>query len=113
MPFDGRIVENIDVEAVALLRHGAEALRSVGWCQEIYEDEDGSVCMLGALGWREYEEDFGHPHIGDPVVDRATAMLCAAVGLDEEEGIWTWNDSGDRTEGEVLAAYDRAIAQNA
>jgi hypothetical protein len=62
-------------------------------------------------------------HCADTAIDSvcsvpepAEAAFAKAVGLSQQDNytlIWSWHDEDERTKEEVLAAFDRAIAQTA
>jgi len=42
-------------------------------------------------------------------LEEAIESLCRAIGVTALNHVPTWNDAPDRTQAEVVAAYDRAI----
>ena len=97
MPFDGTKLD----ETTKLLIEGRAKVER-GWIQGAYCTVDG-VCMTGALG---YGGD-GVFDIELDILDAATKRLEAATGWCP---VTLWNDVPGRTQAEVIAAYDRAIA---
>ena len=57
-------------------------------------------CLLGAV------ERGG----GNPVWSAARRVIATALGVDEREGIPTWNDAPERTQPEVVAKLREAAA---
>ncbi len=96
MPLDGTQVTNPVIEA---LREGRKRIER-GWCQRCSLSKAGEVCALGALG-----DQFGWI-----MVTAATDALQKAAGASCLSTISRWNDSPGRTQADVLALYDRAIA---
>ncbi len=96
MPLDGTQVTNPVIE---MLREGRAKIER-GWCQRISLSPTGAVCALGALS-----EPSGFIKI-----TAATEALRAAAGAGHLSEISRWNDSPERTQADVLALYDRAIA---
>lgn len=70
-----------------------------GWCQRIAEDRDGSVCALGGVS-------------GAPGQFRMAVFEHLRVAGDFRlfSDLTIWNDAFDRTQADVIALYDRAIA---
>jgi hypothetical protein len=72
------------------------------WCPQGGTDEMGGVCIIAALGYaapwqsREYES--------------ARNYMRRAIPIPNSESLPEWNDAAGRTQGEVIAAFDRAIA---
>lgn len=78
----------------------AKALIERGWCQHTLSTEDGSVCIRGAIFSAFDADDFKEEV-------RADQLLKAATGYKGYLG--DWNDAPERTQAEVLAAFDKAI----
>ena len=82
----------------------AEALKRMrdriasGWTQGTYENDQGEVCLVGGL-----------QHLAVPYVQRRAAQDCIDTVLNTSDWVG-WNDAPGRTQGEVLAMMDRAIA---
>jgi hypothetical protein len=92
-------------ETTALLTAARSVLaREGGWGQHSYR-ANGKCCLLGALR----EEAAGVFLFGRGYI----AYLCLTAALYERTGrrmrLAEWNDEGGRTQGEVVALYDRAI----
>ena len=87
---------NADVREV-LVRARAEVERE--WCKwpEIY---DGGTCAYLAIVDNGTDEDA-------TVREDAVDVFAAAIGTRD---ITLWNDAPERTQAEVLAAFDKAIA---
>lgn len=100
MPFDGETFDRTD--DLALLRD-ARAKIARGWCQNVTTMRRGrqvSYCMLGAMG---YDECFFLARA------RAEKLLGPFVPA-EQQPITVFNDDPSRTQAEVVAVFDRAIA---
>lgn len=92
---------------------------AAGWTQgENARDEDGNPVGAGAAAcWCAYGAiDAATPREGLGYAEfyrvRSDAMLILrdAIGLPGTNRIADWNDAPGRTQAEVLAAFDRAIA---
>jgi hypothetical protein len=96
MPFDGAQLN----EAAAHLLRAKEYILDHGWCWGASRGDNGTVCVVVALG--------------DTAQDRlfaAVPYFTRAVGVEDKTGnIAAWNDTPGRTVHEVLVAFDRAIA---
>jgi hypothetical protein len=90
MPFDGKNVSEI----ARSLIEAKDYIQRNGWCQGDFSVGD-SVCAVGALN-----------AIGDYSDETIDALAMAIGGCN----IPLWNDVPERTLDDVLAAYDRAIA---
>lgn len=77
----------------------ARALVERGWTQGSFHAVDGKCCAYGAL------MDVSPLRDIDPLQD----ALGAAIGVRGAYKLWDWNDAPERTQAEVLAAFDRAI----
>lgn len=98
MPFDGKHLDDV----THLLIDGRMAIEQ-GWTQYGYQDDEGNVCMLGAIGFRTDNENTYNE-----------VRVTASHILDEEccgKIAWIWNDAPGRTKEEVLAVYDRVITK--
>lgn len=103
MPFDGTQLD----EVTLLLIRGREAIER-GWCQGSYAKGD-AVCMEGAVGRRNgYCLSSVIKHAIDRLRANAISSMKRSFELPTE--LTTWNDAPGRTKEEVLAAFDRAIA---
>jgi hypothetical protein len=51
----------------------------------------------------------GEQPVSQAPIQRAKAILCDVIGIDVM-GIYSWNDTPERTWPEVKAAYEKAIA---
>lgn len=103
MPFDSEIAPK-SKDLIVLERARERIAR--GWCQGKAEGPDGSVCIIGAL----HHAFYGG--IG-PLTPEAAYPLRVAVeqmGLDPET-VSIWNDAPGRTQAEVLARFDTAVAK--
>jgi hypothetical protein len=83
------------------------AVPGAWWDGSAGEPVESSICASTAL------TDATHGDVAGSVLHSARGYLQVAIGRDAEDGpevIYTWNDKPGRTLGEVLAAYDRAIA---
>jgi hypothetical protein len=101
------------VSAVADKLREAKALIEKGWTRHEFESGD-CVCATGAI-LRAYNlAPFGSDLEKFRRLE-ATKLLQDAVGAEQALGgfgvnsIVAWNDREDRTQAEVLAAFDRAI----
>lgn len=100
MPFDGLTYRPPD-DILDLLRGArARVARPDGWCQHQVNDSLGRVCAEGAL----------LIEAGEP-----TYKYYSALGYLEKNlvGFWSvaeYNDAHGRTQAEVVALFDRAMA---
>lgn len=104
MPLDGSEFK-FEIDETTKLLIAARDLVERGWCQGVIAI-GGEVCAAGALTrsyrWREGD---------DPqIVIEALNRLQRAVG---DFDISWWNDRPERTQADVLAAYDAAISGSA
>lgn len=90
---------------IAVKLREARALIERGWCQRAFIKNtpfgcaycaDGAICATAGDGEGEY----------GPML----AALKRATGVPSHADIWSWNDTPERTQAEVLEAFDRAIA---
>jgi hypothetical protein len=89
------------VSAVADKLREARALVERGWCQHVFDQTHGDqqlFCAVGAI----------------VRVTRAVSCYLDVVGtlrqaVDPRGGLYGWNDAPERTQAEVLAAFDKAI----
>lgn len=83
------------------LRKAAALIQKRGWCQRVREDEDGCLCVLGAIAVAAhgYAEETVDEDLSEPV---------RALLPDPAERIWHWNDAPGRTAGEVIALLEKA-----
>jgi hypothetical protein len=86
-----------------VLRRAKQEIEERGWTRRKYVDDDGCVCLYGAINLAV---------AGDPFYNWSTASDDAVRKLHAVIG-WTflddWNDEQSSVE-PVLAAFDRAIA---
>lgn len=87
-----------------VLRAARELLVTAGWCQLGYT-RDGCFCSEGAIN----RVTSGFAHVGNLAGRDAKSALESVVGRPPGMLI-PWNDRRDRTQADVLAAFDRAIA---
>jgi hypothetical protein len=80
----------------------ARAMIEHRWCPRGGSDEMGGVCIIAALsrvtGWQSPEYESARSYIRSAIPNLGTDSLPE------------WNDASGRTQGEVIAAFDRAIA---
>lgn len=97
MPFDGTEAS----EAIRALTAARDKV-AVAWCQNEGRAPGGSVCAAAAL----VENVNLEP---DDMITNNIAWLAfvKAIGT---RNIFKWNDTPGRTQAEVVAAFDRAIA---
>ncbi len=77
------------------LLDAAQYIRDHGWCQKALMDDEGRVCLLGALG----------KIPGDQAIPRQ--RLRSIIGIN----LVNWNNSPKRTKKEVIAALEEAAAR--
>jgi len=99
---------------IAVLREAKAVLERNGWHQGwFYMDLPGvsysecPVCLRGAVN----VAASGDPVDSSPVPDEVWAALMAALPEDAFGAIAGWNDEPERTQAEVLALLDAAVAR--
>jgi hypothetical protein len=95
--WDAKTKESELVEALKLAR----AMVEDRWCPKGGTDDEGGVCAIVAMGqasgaWSDLYE-------------KSRQCLRAAIPLPPTACIPGWNDTPGRTQGEVVAAFDRAV----
>lgn len=104
MPLDGTNYQTEQQdEVLALLRRARERVAK-GWCQGEAESVDGGVCMLGAI------HDICRGHQTNQWMLRRDAWLLLCEPLPHRDGV-IYNDAPGRTQAEIVALFDRAIAR--
>lgn len=105
MPYDG---SGLDETTKVLLE--ARRLVEKGWCQGVYADPAGRVCLHRALALG----SLAAAGISVSVEwERAFIRVIALIppcGARANDRVQWWNDDPQRTQAEVLALLDRAIA---
>lgn len=76
-----------------------------GWGQKYYRGGSGCYCVEGAI----QKAATGHPHVKTQAAVDAQAALARAIPC-KPGHLMPWNDHRLRTQQDVLAAFDRAIA---
>jgi hypothetical protein len=90
------------VKPSEVLRKAANVIRERGWCQGVYEKEDGRCCALGAVNVIDAQSDDPSPaYIG--VEELRLTIGTGAVAR--------WNDEPNRTEAEVITALEATAAR--
>lgn len=83
-----------------VLLEAADLIEEKGWCQGMYNNRSGAMCMMGAIinAGRRHEHRY---------TSRAHLRLIEAVG-----GVAPvlWNDAPERTQEEVVSALRKAAA---
>lgn len=112
MPLDSANSDGAKDEVLAVLYAArGRVARLNGWCQRSIEDNDGRVCVVGALARRWHS---GVLVAREPMYRPAVEYLALALGLDPSRAdsgdvLVCWNDAPERTQADVVALYDRAI----
>lgn len=94
MPFDGLPITSPVIET---LRLGRALIIERGLARGAVEDPDGRVCTVGGITRQNRAR-----------INQALDYLAKAIPADLF-AIGAWNDAPDRTQADVIAAYDRAI----
>lgn len=91
-----------------------------GWCQGVYGDRDGNVCLVGAVGIAcgrkisasegSYFED-NHRATSTSAEDLARERMKTALSYLPMPGPDRWNDEPGRTQEEVVEALRTAAAR--
>lgn len=93
------------MKASEVLRKAKGVLEDRGWCQKAFSAADGGDCPVCAWG----AINVARAGAPDAWMGSASARLFFEDAVDGE-GIASWNDHRGRSRGEVIAAFDRAIA---
>lgn len=97
MPFDSLSVTS---PAIEMLREGRALIETHGLARGRIEDNEGRLCAVGGITRQD--------RAFTPAMKQAIDYLANAITA-EPEAIAAWNDAPDRTQADVIAAYDRAI----
>jgi hypothetical protein len=93
-------------EVGRLLLQAARIIRERGWCQHATCDEDGRVCVLGAIyNVREPNHEYVPGRWLDDRCNAAERRMAKVITSDD---IPTWNDEAGRTAAEVIEALEKA-----
>lgn len=114
MPFDAgdfatfRVRTKEQEAKLKRLRKGRARIAR-GWCQDVYSEVRAdhkamSYCMIGALIHGNSLDGEGDAEI------LLLPFLPADTPAPYKDSVSLWNDTSDRTQEEVLAVFDRAIA---
>lgn len=87
-----------------ILRAGKQRIETLGWCQgdEKAMGHDGKLGYCTATAMCDGDLKSSLDAIG---------FLKKVNGIDDKAGIFVWNDAPERTKEDVIAAYDKAIAE--
>lgn len=89
-----------------LLITARDELTARGWCQGLYTRSDGAKCIVGAIGWADSGDAEFRANVSAAQIDAEFAIGKAiGIGL-----VASWNDEVGRTQTEVIAAFNGAIA---
>lgn len=107
MPFDSEVSQKS--RDLIVLEKARERIAR-GWCQSKRHSDWGEVCIIGAIETVLLGED--HPNIS-PHYDLAEpyALALGFSGACNYLFAAKWNDAPGRTQAEVLARFDEAIAR--
>jgi hypothetical protein len=87
------------------IREGRNRLLERGWCQDVLEEADGSLCSVGAIRSAVLgDTDRTYDPAAMWVCKRAVATLSDAAGVH----IPVFNDAPGRTFDEVIDVFDKA-----
>ncbi len=107
MPLDGTNFEQ-QAEVLDLLRR-ARGRVAHRWCQFTREDEQGGVCLLGALyGWDFVIDTPALQALFDEIIPRQRNCFQFI-----SSALVSFNNESGRTQAEIVALFDRAIANHA
>ena len=90
-------------EKLRVIDRAIETLREDGWCREEYVCDEGSVCALGAIGFR---EGFSTSAVKYAVANDLDILLTPEMDS-PTDGVVEWNDSAFRTKRQVVGAFQR------
>lgn len=98
MPYDGTEISETARQLISARDYMAEH----GWCQKNLQDPEGRVCMDGALR-----------QTGASIASLEALRRAIGSGsyFQDYASVHRFNDWPGRTEAEVLAMWDRAIAR--
>lgn len=88
----------VETESLGILRRARSYIEQ-GWCKGRLEDDDGNVCMYGAI-------ERASPRRKRGPYDLIRKAVFDAGWIDEAS---TFNDYKSTTKSDVLAVFDRAI----
>lgn len=91
----------MDVRGLAAA--SAAEIRQRGWCKGVSEDEEGRVCIYGAIGAVERREGIRREDVGDDLRDEVRKRAGEFL-------LGEWNDSRESLD-EVLAVFDSIAAE--
>ena len=103
------------VAALPVLRHARDRIR-IGWTRLAWaRDADGERCFPNemAVAWSVKGAITNEQGCAmAPGFDEAMAVICDGAGIEPSLlQLNRWNDAPGRTQAEVLALFDRAIAE--
>jgi hypothetical protein len=122
MPLDNTTYVEEQDEVLDLLRRARDRVASPGgWCQGEYLTDGGAVCALGAA---DIDQEIASYPLGHGLKSRLVFELCHAFPRRQfskrrelkmtvpewYQAVSSYNDTNGRTQGEIIALYDRAIA---
>lgn len=122
MPFDGTTFVELD-EVTRVLKDARDIIEKGGWCRGQQRDERGRHCVIGAIsvairkdgdpprakvGFFSYQQH----KLYRKVIDRfVTTALKGGNVIVSEGTVTNWNDGIARSKKQVLAKFDKAIAE--
>jgi hypothetical protein len=98
MPFDSLPITS---PVINMLRVGRALIETHGLAKGFIEDDQGRFCTVGGVS-----RQSRRPMLG---MYEALEYLARAIGVVPIDHIGKWNDAPERTQADVLAAYDKAI----
>ncbi len=113
MPLDGTNFEQQDAVLDLLRRARDRVARPGGWCQDHARDGFG-YCVLGAISY--FDKRPEHIKMKDILIESLPWWWCVCHGIirntENPAGvIIEYNDAPGRTQAEIVALFDRAIAK--
>ena len=91
-------------EKLRVIDRAIETLRVDGWCQDEFLCDNGSVCAMGAIGYRDHSET---PFARQLVALELEDMLKADLAIPTFSNLADWNDEYGRTKRQVIGAFQR------
>lgn len=93
---------------VEILTRMKEILMDRGWCRGSFKNEDGTVCLMGAITRTELLREMytSRPYSTINLLEEPLDALREQMG---EDSVLRWNDKAGRTFNEVIDLLDITI----
>lgn len=99
-----------------VLLEAADYLENRGWTRGVYADENGCLCLAGALNLATIGRAAPYPYssITDQqwaLARQVTDLIEERCGIESGPALAEWNDAPDRTRSEVVSMLRRAAGR--